>query len=76
MMWTELPPGLILLLGGVLAAVLPHHARKALMLVLPFVGFWQLVEAPVGAHATLSFFGAELVGSRIDSLSLIWGYIF
>lgn len=76
MMWTELPPGLILLLGGVLAAVLPHHARKALMLVLPFVGFWQLVEAPVGAHATLSFFGAELVGSRIDSLSLVWGYIF
>ncbi len=76
MMWTDLPPGLILLLGGVLAAVLPHHGRKALMLVLPFVGFWQLIDVPNGDHAVVSLFGAELVGSRIDSLSLVWGYIF
>jgi len=76
MMWTDLPPGLILLLGGVLAAVLPHHGRKVLMLVLPFVGFWQLIDVPNGDHAVMNLFGAELVGSRIDSLSLVWGYIF
>ncbi|MDF1722813.1 MAG: Na(+)/H(+) antiporter subunit D [Minwuia sp.] len=76
MMWTELPPGLILLLGGVIAAVAPHHVRKGLMLVLPFVGFWQLIDVPNGDHAVVTLFGAEMVGSRIDSLSLVWGYIF
>jgi len=76
MTWTELPPGLILIAGGLLATVLPLRLRQALMLGLPVLGFAQLVMIPEGTYATLEFFGVTLVGSRVDSLSLIWGYIF
>ncbi|WP_416899674.1 MAG: Na(+)/H(+) antiporter subunit D [Minwuia sp.] len=76
MTWTELPPGLILIAGGLLAAVLPWRLRQLLMLGLPVVGFLQLLAVPEGSYWTTEFFGAELVGSRVDGLSLIWGYIF
>lgn len=76
MTWTELPPGLILIAGGLLAAVLPLRLRQALMLGLPVIGFLQLLAVPDGNYAVVEFFGVQLVGSRVDSLSLIWGYIF
>jgi multicomponent Na+:H+ antiporter subunit D len=76
MPWTELPPGLILIAGGVVAAALPLRLRQALMLGLPVLGFAHLLALPEGSHATAEFFGAELVGSRVDGLSLIWGYVF
>jgi len=76
MTWTELPPGLILIAGGLLAAVLPLRLRQLLMLGLPVLGFLQLLSVEPGNYATVEFFGAQIIGSRIDSLSLIWGYIF
>ena len=76
MTWTELPPGLILIAGGVLAAVLPLRLRQLLMLGLPVLGFLHLLAIPEGNYAALSFFGVDLIGSRVDGLSLIWGYIF
>jgi multicomponent Na+:H+ antiporter subunit D len=76
MTWTELPPGLILIAGGLLAAILPWRLRQLLMLGLPVLGFLQLLMVPEGNYAQISFFGADLIGSRIDSLSLVWGYIF
>ena len=76
MTWTELPPGLILIAGGLLAAVLPLRLRQLLMLGLPIVGFAQLLAVDPGNYAIVDFFGSQIIGSRIDSLSLIWGYIF
>lgn len=76
MTWTELPPGWILIAGGLLAAVLPLRLRQLLMLGLPVAGFAQLLAVEPGNYATVGFFGVDLVGSRVDSLSLIWGYIF
>lgn len=76
MTWTELPPGLILIAGGLLAAALPLRLRQLLMLGLPVIGFAQLLAVEPGTYAAVTFFGVDLVGSRIDSLSLIWGYIF
>ncbi|WP_417513827.1 Na(+)/H(+) antiporter subunit D [Minwuia sp.] len=76
MTWTELPPGWILIAGGLLAAALPLRLRQLLMLGLPVAGFYQLLSIPAGNHAVVEFFGLNLIGSRVDGLSLIWGYIF
>lgn len=59
-----------------MAAVLPLRLRQLLMLGLPVAGFAQLLAVEPGNYATVGFFGVDLVGSRVDSLSLIWGYIF
>lgn len=76
MTWAELPPGLILILGGLVAAPLPRLARQALMLGLPVLGFAQLLIVPEGNYLAAELFGLHLVGSRIDGLALVWGYIF
>ncbi|ANK80716.1 MAG: hypothetical protein TEF_07820 [Rhizobiales bacterium NRL2] len=76
MTWADLPPGLVLILGGVLAAVLPHALRKALTLVLPLAGMLHLAALPEGVHVLGTVFGMDLIGSRVDGLALVFGAIF
>jgi multicomponent Na+:H+ antiporter subunit D len=75
-MMIELPPGIILILGAFLVPFLRGNMRNAYMLALPLIGIWSLVTIPEGPHFAMGIFGYELSPVRIDSLSLLFGYIF
>ena len=73
---TSVPPGLILILGGLLLPCLPGAARPMVSLVLPVLGFIQLLLLPEGLYAQIGVAGYELTLVRVDRLSLVFGYIF
>jgi multicomponent Na+:H+ antiporter subunit D len=75
-MMIELPPGIILILGAFLVPFLRGNLRNAYMLALPLIGIWSLLTITEGSHFAISMFGYGLSPVRIDSLSLLFGYIF
>ncbi len=73
-------PAMAILVAGLIIAALPwHYARKAVMLISPFVAlfFWLKMSA-FGDYAplTLDTLGMSLTTFRFDGLSRIWGLIF
>ncbi len=72
----EFNPGLIMILGGLLVPLLRGHVRRALLLGLPIAGFIYTIALPSGASVDLALFGYVLEVLRVDSLALVWGYIF
>ena len=75
-MIASLPPGFILILGGLLAPLVPGRVRPAYMLTLPVLGFIQLLNLDPGQYGLIEFFTYTLVHVRVDKLSLAFGYIF
>jgi len=71
-----LPPGLILILGALLTPLLPKRWQPGLTLVLPALGFAQLLMIEPGVSHQLRIFDYELTVVRVDRLSLVFGYIF
>lgn len=71
-----LPPGVILIAGGLLSALLRGRAQSAFLLLLPLLGLWQLIELPHGVYHQLTLFGLTLAPVRVDTLSLLFGYVF
>lgn len=71
-----LPPGAVLIAGGLLSALLRGRVQSAFLLVLPLLGLWQLIELPHGVHHQLTLFGQTLAPVRVDTLSLLFGYVF
>ncbi len=72
----ELPPGIILILGAFFVPFLRGNMRNAYMLALPLIGMWSLITITEGTHFAINIFGYALSPVRIDSLSLLFGYIF
>jgi multicomponent Na+:H+ antiporter subunit D len=73
----EVTPGLILILGGLLSALVPQgRLRAGFMLALPLVAAVQLLSLTPGEHGQLQLFGLDLTTLRVDALSLPFGYIF
>lgn len=75
-MIASLPPGLVLVLGGLLLPLVPARLRGATMLTLPVLGFLQLLATAEDASLTVGLFGLTLELIRVDRLSMIFGYIF
>ncbi len=75
-MIASLPPGLVMVLGGLLLPLVPARLRGAAMLALPVLGFLQLLAIPHDTSLTVDVFGLSLELIRVDRLSLIFGYIF
>ena len=75
-MLTSLPPYAILFAGAVLVALLRGRARNVAMLLVPIVGFVNLLGWEVGAEQTIAIFGFELQHFQVDRLSLLFGYLF
>lgn len=71
-----LPPGAVLIAGGLLSALLRGRAQSAFLLLLPLLGLWQLIELPHGVYHQLTLFGLTLAPVRVDTLSLLFGYVF
>ncbi|MDI6722627.1 MAG: Na(+)/H(+) antiporter subunit D, partial [Candidatus Aenigmarchaeota archaeon] len=72
----NLPPALIFILGAFLIPLLKGKMKQAYMLLLPVIGFINLLGFSEGAHFAVSFLDYNLVFGRIDKLSLAFGYIF
>jgi multicomponent Na+:H+ antiporter subunit D len=71
-----LPPGLILILGGLLISLLRGRAQAIAAVVLPVLGFAQLLMLEPGTYFNLQLFDYELTVVRVDRLSLVFGYVF
>ena len=73
---SSLPPGLILILGGLVLPVLPRSVQAKGALVLPVLGLLQLLFLSEGMSVDVEIAGYSLLPVRVDKLSLVFGYIF
>ncbi len=70
------PPGLLLVVAAIPAALLPHRLSQAAMLSLPVIGLAQLFQMPAEFSQTLTLFDYTLEVTRIDPLSRVFGIVF
>ncbi|MDO6639239.1 Na(+)/H(+) antiporter subunit D [Shewanella sp. 5_MG-2023] len=76
-MWMlELPPFVLFIIGGLIAATTRGKLRGALMIAIPVISGLHLWTVPEGVHLQLMFLDYELIPYRADKLSLMFGYIF
>jgi multicomponent Na+:H+ antiporter subunit D len=72
----SIPPGLVLILGALVAPLLPRRLRSIYLLALPAVGLWGIIGENHGTYGLYEAFGYQLAMVRVDKLSLMFGYIF
>jgi multicomponent Na+:H+ antiporter subunit D len=70
------PPGLVLIFGGLLLPFATGWLRSVVLLGLPLVTLWLVTEVPDGEILKLSFLGFELVPVRGDRLSRLFAFVF
>ncbi len=70
------PPALILIVGAVLLLILPRRVRAAAFLIFPVLAFYWLLQLKPGDTLSLGFLNYTLVPTRVDGLSLAFGYVF
>lgn len=70
------PPGLIFIFGTILIPLLKGRLRQAYLLLLPVLAFLNLLNMQEGISYKLNFLGHELILVRVDSLSMVFGYVF
>ena len=73
---SSFPPGVILILGGLVLAVLPRSVQAIGALLLPVLGLLQLFFLSDGMSVSVEIAGYSLLPVRVDRLSLVFGYIF
>ena len=71
-----LHPGLLLIFGAWLVPVLRGRLKRAAMLLLPTAALALCVFMKPGNYGVVNFLGNELVFGRVDSLSLVFSYVF
>lgn len=73
----ELPPGSLMMLGGLLVPLIPRKAQAWYAMVLPILSAIHLLTSfETGFSFEMVFMGYTLQPVRVDKLSLIFGYIF
>ena len=75
-MLEHLPPGSLLVLGALVIPLLRGIPRQAWLLALPVLSFAHLLSLAHGSYGNILLFDMPLTVTRIDKLSLVWGYIF
>ena len=73
---SNLVPFAIFFIGAALAALTRGALRSAIMLLVPIVGAYNLWTMPAGDSYPLMLLGYKLQLMRLDSLSLLFGYLF
>lgn len=69
-------PALIFMFGGFLIPFFKGRAKSVYMMLIPVVGFINLINIPLGDHFLMNFSDFKLVLLHIDRLSLLFGYIY
>lgn len=72
----SIPPAAILILGAVLLPCLPRRMRSAAFLLFPVLTFIWLIRLNSGDSLSMRFLDYDLVVTRVDRLSLLFGYVF
>ncbi|MDY6837102.1 MAG: Na(+)/H(+) antiporter subunit D [Thermodesulfobacteriota bacterium] len=75
-MISTVPPAFIFIIGGLLVPFIKGRWKSAYLLLIPVIGFINLISIPEGTHWVVRFLDWELVFGKIDRLSLLFGYIF
>ncbi|MFK7897102.1 MAG: Na(+)/H(+) antiporter subunit D [Myxococcota bacterium] len=70
------PPGLLLMVAVVPIVFLPHRISQGLMLSLPVIGLYQLLQMPIDFSYSVEIFDFSLEIVRIDRLARVWGVVF
>ena len=76
MMIFSLTPGLSYILGGILTCALRGSLQKAVILGVPIMVFFQLLTIQPSDSYMVGFLMEKLNLLRVDSLSLVFAYIF
>jgi multicomponent Na+:H+ antiporter subunit D len=71
-----LPPGFVMILGGMLIPLLRGRAQAVATALLPALSFVHLLALEPGTMHSLELFGYQLTLVRVDKLSLVFGYVF
>ncbi len=75
-MFGAFPPGLILILGGLLLPLVPRAFRSWAFLAPPVLVLLHLSGLEHGTQATWSFATYELIPLHVDPLAMVFGWIF
>lgn len=73
---SSVAPFLIFYLGAALAGVTRGRLRQVILLAIPVVGAVNLYYLPTGAYNTIELFDYTLVLTRVDKLTVVFGYVF
>jgi multicomponent Na+:H+ antiporter subunit D len=73
---SNIPPGLILILGAIVLLLLPATARKAGAIGLAALGFFAISQLETGERLFPTLLGFKLTLLRVDATSKAFGYIF
>ena len=73
---TSVAPFLIFMTGAVLVALSRGTLRSVILLAIPLVGAFNLLQIDPGSYDSFSLLGHTLTLTRVDKLSLIFGYLF
>src|SRR6059036_1387678 len=71
-----LHPGLLLIVGAWVLPLLKGRVKRVAMLVLPAAALIDCFLMKPGIYGVTSFLGQDLVFGRVDSLSLVFSYVF
>ncbi|MEX2614681.1 MAG: Na(+)/H(+) antiporter subunit D [Alphaproteobacteria bacterium] len=69
-------PSFVLIAGALLIPVFAGRLRQAYLLLLPAVTLALIASVSKGAFGTFQFLGMDLTMGRVDSLSLVFVYVF
>ena len=75
-MTDAVPPVIIFVVGALLVPFIPVRLKSAWMLLIPVVGFLNLLYLGEGTHFRIDFLDYHLVLGRVDKLSLLFAYVF
>ena len=75
-MTDAVPPVLIFVVGALLLPLIPGRFKSAWMLLIPVIGFLNLMVLGEGTHFRIDFLDYHLVLGRVDKLSLLFAYVF
>jgi multicomponent Na+:H+ antiporter subunit D len=69
-------PGLLLIAGAWILPLLKGRLKRALMILLPAAALIDCLLMTPGTYGVTDFLGQELTFGRVDSLSLVFSYVF
>ncbi len=72
----SLPPGFILILGGLALPFLKGRVQAVVAAALPALGLVHLFMLEPGTYLHVQIFDYQLTLVRVDKLSLVFGYVF
>ena len=75
-MTDAIPPVIIFVVGALLIPFIPEKLKSTWLLLIPVIGFVNLMYLREGTHFTMDFLDFHLVLGRVDKLSLLFAYIF